>query len=298
MIGEFIELSNGIEVGNNLRVNNLPSFKQKKSATPYRATVVSRNTEICQLEGKIEKSNYETTVSFSNEKYIIKSYGQSNTVETVKTAINTIGNIINGSFDSAMSDLLLPQIYDSSGNQVGKLEMLTIGEGVDAYFCYKYTINEVVLLAYEVAQDGNLLYCIFNQENQMVAEVVKERHISNGHARYTLYCCNDNWFKYVVLVISCWAIQNNSKDGTASSHKSQTFVTTNTNLLSKYNPTFIEQVKQKEGSNNLPENMPLVKEKVNEAKKGEDVKTVKYTNIIFIVVAIIFLIICVFMFLK
>ena len=58
-------------------------------------------------------------------------------------------------------------------------------------------------------------------------------------------------------------------------------------LLAKYNPTFIDQVKQKEGISNQPENMSLVKEKIKESKNSSDVKLSRILTIIMFILAFI-----------
>lgn len=293
MIGEFIELSNGIEFGSTTSINNLPAYTKSKTVSPYKATVVARNKEVCKLEGRLNRANYDTLVSFEDETYTIKSFGQSNTIESIKVGISAIKNAINDSFKSAVTGLL-PRIYDNQGNEIGKCEILTAGSGLQVYRYYKYIIKNTVLYAYELSHDTtDILYCIYNEQNQMVATVSKDTNISHGHARYTIYSCNEEWFKYIVLVTTCWSINNTVDDGGPGTHKKEVLVTVIPELLQKYNPTFIDQVKQKEGITHLPENMNLVNQKIEEAKKGKDVKLSKFMfilvfGIIFVIMLISF----------
>ena len=158
---------------------------------------------------------------------------------------------------------------------------MSAGEGLQKYFYYKYTIKGTVLYAYELSHDTtDILYCIYNEHNQMIATISKKTTVVHGHARYTIYSCNEEWFKYAAILTTCWSICNTEEDGSAMSITKKTEVTINPELLSKYNPTFINQVKQKEGKENLPENMDLVTQKIDESKKSSDVKLSKVLLII------------------
>lgn len=284
MIGEFIELQNEIEMNSGVSISSKIGFDSKKTLSGYKAVVIARNSEICKLEGRIDKRNYETTVNFSDDTYIIKSFDQSNTLETIKATVNVTKDALKNSLASVPTELL-PKIYNKTGELIGQYEVLSSGDGVDAYFYHKYTINGVILYAYELSHSADdLLYCVYNEQDQMVATISKNMHVSHGHARYTIYSCNEEWFKYAILITVCWAIKYTNEDGSAGSHVTHAPLLVPVKLLEKYNPTFIEQVTQKEGIHNLPENMPLARELITESKKGPDMKLYKYSIIIIFVV--------------
>ena len=290
MIGEYIELSNGIEGGAAVSIGNLPEIGVKKNLAKYKATIVARNNEVCTIEGSIQKNNYETVANFGNEVYTIKSYGQNNTIDQVKAAVGVIGGLLKGSVKDTITSVA-PQIYDQSGNMIGKCEVLWGGTGSNKFLYGKYIINNNNLYAYELSPNTTeILYCIYNDQNQMVATISRAMKISHGHARYTIYSCNDAWFKYVALITACWALAHTEEDGGPGSYQKKAAGTLIPELHEKYNPTFIDQVKQKEGIHNLPENMQLVKEKIKESKKGADMKLYMIIVIVVIIgLAFIFL---------
>ena len=286
MIGEFIELSNGIESGTSVSIMNSPEIGVKANLSKYKATIVSHNKEVCTIDGSIQKNNYETVASFDSDFYTIKSFGQNNAISQVGAIVDFIGDAIKG--ENAVNNVL-PHIYDSNNNMIGSCEMLWSGSGINKFPYIKYIINNTIMYAYELSHDTtDILYCIYNEQNQMVATISRSMNISHGHAKYTIYSCNEKWFKYVSLVAICWAISHFEEDGGAGTFTKKTSGTLIPELLEKYNPSFIDQVKQKEGVQNLPENMSLVSEKIAESKKGSDVKLFKI--IAFIVFFVIFFI--------
>ena len=290
MIGEYIETSNGIEFESSTKINNLPSFSASTNLTPYQASIVSRNSEVCTIEGNISRSNYETTMNFNDEKITIKSFGQNNTIDSIKVGIESIKTAIKDSFEEMVKSLL-PKIYDEQGNGIGNCEVLNDGEGLQNYIYYKYTIKGTVLYAYELSHDTtDILYCIYNEHNQMIATISKQRKIKHGHARYTIYSCNEEWFKYAAILTACWAIEKTERDGGPDIVTGkQSLITLVPELLEKYNPTFIDQVKQKEGIEKLPESMKLVNQKVEESKNAPEVKLYKILWIFIIIVLLIIL---------
>lgn len=284
MIGELIEQSNGIQTGASLSINNLPSIGFSKNISKYKATIISRNREVCSIDASIQKTNYETTVKFDTESYIIKSFGQNNSISELGAVANIISTAIKG--EDAISSTL-PKIYDSNNNLIGDSQLLFGGSGLNKYSYMKYTINGNNLYAYQLSHDTkDILCCIYNDNQQMIATISKKTKVENGHARYTIYSCNDDWFKYVSLIAICWTLSFTDSDGGTLSVTSQHEITVNPELLSKYNPTFIEQVKQKEGILNQPENMSLVKETVEKSKKSIDVRVAKILAfILFVAIA-------------
>lgn len=294
MIGEFIETTDGMTISAGASVKGY-DFSAIKNVIPYKASIIARNNEVCTLEGKIERSNFETTVNFSDEKYIIKSYGQSNTIDKYKTIANTIGTMINEKSVVAGIKTMLPIICDANGKEIGKVDVLLAGEEFQGYQYEKYTINNVVLYAYQIAHAfTDILYCIYNEQNQMVATISKKRVVSNGLARYTLYVCNDEWFKYIALVAACWAIKFQDEDGGPGATVIKNESTIQAELMEKYNPSFIEQVKKKEGVNNLPENMSLVTAKT---QAGKNSFGVLFNKIIVFIVFGFFIALFIYMFL-
>lgn len=289
MIGEYIELSNGIEVGVFTSVFNNDDVGIRGNISKYKACIISNNKEFCTVEGKIGKNNYDSVVNYCGKVYSIKSFGQNNTISQIGALVDFVGDVING--ENAVSNIM-PHIYDNKGNLIGHCELLFGGSGLNKFSYVKYIINNVVLFAYELSPDStDILYCIYNDKMQMVATISRAITVVNGHARYTIYSCNEEWFKYVSFVTICWSLKHNREDGDPGSIVKHSTTTVIPELLEKYNPTFINQVKQKVGFNNLPENMNLVSEKVSQAKKGLDVKLPKFVLlIVFITIFILMLI--------
>lgn len=293
MIGEFIELSNGIESGTSVSIMNSPEIGVKANLSKYKATIVSHNKEVCTIDGSIQKNNYETVARFDSDFYTIKSFGQNNTISQVGALVDFIGDTIKG--EDAINNVL-PHIYDSNNNMIGSCEMLWSGSGINKFPYIKYTINNTIMYAYELSHDTtDILYCIYNEQNQMVATISRSMKISHGHAKYTIYSCNEEWFKYVSLITICWALQHFEEDGGAGTYTRMSSATLIPELLEKYNPTFIDQVIKKEGIENLPENMYMVGKKVSESKKSADVKLFK---VMFFVVFLVVLAIIIFSFLR
>ena len=147
-----------------------------------------------------------------------------------------------------------------------------------------------ILYAYELSHDTtDYLYCIYNDQNQMVATVSRAMRIRHGHARYTIYTCNEEWFKYISLITLCWSLQHTAEDGSTGTYSRRSSGTLIPELHEKYNPTFIDQVKRKEGFQNLPENMQLVREKVKQANNGPDVRYHKRSWLILLILFILFI---------
>ncbi len=283
MIGEYIELTNSVRSRTSVGIEGV-ELSFKKDFVPYNAVVVSHNNCTCNINGKIAKSNYETEIEVENQKFLIKSLGQSNTIETVKKVGEFFKKAIDGSIKEAANDFL-PKIYDMNNNLVGECEY-----GDDNILHIVYKLFGKTFHAYVSSSEKHeYVYCIY-KDDQLVAEICKNSKVHHGHARYTIYA-NKDCYKEVLLIAACWSLDFTKQDGEAGSMGSTYY--NSPAFKEKYDRSFIDNIIQIEGESNLPDNMPLVNEYVQKAKKSTDVK-IFYFGFIILIIIVLFLFLFVF----
>lgn len=270
MICEYIKMKTDIQWKGGTEVNGI-ELNRRATGFPYKGTMVARNSEVCQVEGKLEKDSYDLTVKLQNNSYIIKCWEQNTNIGTLASTISMVGQMIQEKSTDALYETMLPKIFDSFGNQIGEFKyMVEKRQGMQSYHYRKLVLNNRELNCYEVGHDNReILFCMYDSENNMVATVSKRMTIKNGKSRYTMYISNDEFFEEVALATIIMHHENyegGDKDGVGLSHVSQALNTYQKELLDKYQEDFIPRVIEQEGRENLPENMPLVAELV---KKGQ-----------------------------
>ena len=282
MIGEYIELRNEIKAKSSIKVNGV-DLSAKKSFFPYEAAVISRNNVISNISGQISKTNYETELEFDNKKYLIKSVGQSNTIETVKKVGEFFEKAINNSVKEAANDFL-PKIYDADNNLVGECEY-----GEDNVLHIVYKLFGKKFDAYiSSTEKHEYVYCVYDENNQLIAEIKKSSKILHGHARYTVYSKSE-YFKEALLITSCWSLRFTKQDGEVGTARATSY--TATVFREKYDQSFINNIVQTEGESNLPENMPMVAEYIKKSNRGLDVK-IYYIGFVVIIIIVLILLKC------
>lgn len=284
MIGEYIKLQWDVRKEQGISVGGF-DYTVNTSILPYKATMIARNCEVCQLDGRQSRDTFDLSVAFSNnESYLIKFWEQSSNVGTIKSVATMVGTMIKEKSTDAMYNTMLPKIFDSNGNQIGEIQYIPVKQsGLQSYNYNKLILNGVELSYYTVGVKREIYYCMYNSNNQMIATVRKGKKIKNGQTRYTMYVVSDEWFKYVALVTSVIA-QNEDTDGLGSS--SEVLNTFQKELLARYNPNFIPQIVAKEGPMNLPENMPLVAQQVKAGQSNPYLMMKKIGFIVFMVLII------------
>ena len=277
MIGEYIELMNEMRAKASVQIEGL-ELSSKKTFFSYKAAVISRNNAVCNISGQIAKANYETELEYESQKYLIKSVGQSNTIENAKKVGEFFSKAIKGSIREAANDFL-PKIYDINNNLVGECEY-----GEDNILHIVYKLFGKIFNAYVSATEKHeYVYCIYDQNNQLVAEIKKNSKVRHGHARYTIYSKRE-FFREALLITSCWSLNFTEQDGEAGEAHSTRYIATV--FKEKYDQTFVNNIVQAEGESNLPENMPMVAEYVKQANRGTDVK-IYYVGLIIVIIILL-----------
>ena len=266
MIAEYIKLEWDKKYHSTI---DLGIFDIQASATvvPYKATVIARNTEICQLDGMAQADTYDLSIAFGNgESYLVKFWQQSTNLGTIKSLIGIAGKMIAGDEDA--KNAVMPKIYDANGNMIGGVSFMPVHEGgVQSYYFYRLEIMGRILDTYIVGMDHKVYFCMYEQNNRMVATVNKVLPVRNGKARYTMHIGNDEDVQVVTTmtaILHQLIYENQDKQSLGIS--SENLISPQRGLREKYQPGFVEKVIAQEGSANLPENMPLVAEKVRESQ--------------------------------
>lgn len=289
MICEFIKMREDgrFEVGVNVKGI---SYSESKTWAPARTSVIARNQNICNMDGKLGKENYEVTINFpsTNNNYLIKFFDPtSNSIETAKSVVNLVGSIVKNKSLAGAGEVLLPKICDLNSNEIGKVEYMR----EDNYNYLKITVKGVELNCYTVGLGRKGIYiCIYNNQNQLVAIVSKKLTVRNGRSQYTMYMVSDEWCEYITIVTEIiHQMDYEEHDQNANTIVGNTLNTWQKGLLAKYDPNFISGVIAREDPSNLPENMPLVKEMKHQAQTNPRLMIKRIMTILtFLIIAIFF----------
>lgn len=295
MIGEFITIENDWNTKFNVQAGNYLEYNQKKNFIPFEACIVARNTIVCNMKGSLQKNSYDLIANFNTNYYKISFWEQQSNISTITSIASMVGSMVREKSLDSLQETMLPQIFDQNGNQIGKMEYITVKEkGVQSYYYHKLTLNNVELNCYTVGHDTKeILFVMYDNQDQIVATVSKRMKVKNGKARYTLYMENEKWFEIVAIatMIEAREYDDSIRLGTQY-HQLNTF---QKGLLDKCDPNYISNIISKEDVKNLPENMPLVTQKV---KESQSTFMLQYHKISLIVFVIGFILLLIFLFSK
>lgn len=288
MIAEYIKMEWDSKFKVGVSVNNV-EFHARKTIIPYRSLVIAKNQELCKISGNLNKDSYDLSVQFSNNtNYTIKFWDQSSNIGTIKSVTSMIGNMISEKSTDALYDTMLPKIYDENNNQIGEIKYEAVKkEGLQSYHYYKLILNGITLKCYEVGHEKEIDFCIYNEQDQMIATISKRMPVKNGKSRYTMYMINESWNQYIVLLCTIMHHMNyDENDFQKLGIQSNKLNTFQTELKEKYNPEFKQHIIESVGADNIPENMPLVQESV---KKSQNTFLIIYKKIISLLFIIFFI---------
>jgi hypothetical protein len=286
MICEYIKLKS--EKRNHFSVSSTHGeVRASSSIFPYKGTMIARNQEVCLVEGKLKSNGFHLYLQFAQGGYEVKIFDSSSNIQTAGSLISMIGKAVKEKSMDAFHEALEPKIYDLSGNQVGELQYISVKKEAnrESYYYRKLILNGVEVFVYVVGQGvKGIFFCMYDAFGTMIATVSKQTQIKNGKSRYTFYLLNDAWFPYVALITTILHqldYEGKEKDGCGLGSRGQALHTFQKGLLEKYNPNFIPAIIQKEEPRNLPENMPLVHEKIKESQTTVGLRLSRVMAVIF-----------------
>ena len=266
MIAEYVKLEWDKKHNADIHLGLL-DFRAKVTVVPYKATVIARNTEICEMDGMAQADTYDMSIAFKNgQSYMIKFWQQSTNLGLIKGLIDVASKAIKGDEDARGA--IMPKIYDAAGNQVGDIRFMSINrEGLQSYYGYRLTLSGKVLDGYIIGVDHHTYFCMYDEVGQMVATADKVLPVVNGKARYTIYVEDDSWMPMAIMMtafIHQHEYERENKQGLGST--SENLISFQKELKDKFQPDFIDRIRSQEDSANLPENMPLLLEKIHESQ--------------------------------
>lgn len=287
MIAEYIKLEWDKKLSTGLSVGGF-ELQARATIVPYRATVIARNAEICQLDGVQQSDTYDLSVAFAGgESYLLKFWQQSTNLGTVKSIAKLIGQAASGDAN-AVQDIMLPKIFDSTGREVGEVRYITVPNGIQSYDSWYLEFRGQKLDCYVVGAGRGIYFCMYDAQGNMVATVEKRTPVKNGKSRYVMYIARDDLIQAIVVMTAILHQQlydNADLQGLGSqSYRLKSF---QDGLKDKYHPEFIEQIKSKEAPSNWPENMPLVQAKVAESQNTLQLILKRFGLVLFIAVFIL-----------
>lgn len=298
MIAELIKIESDLNFKVGVGVNNI-DYKRKMTVVPFKGCVVAKNQLVCNMEGKQQKESYDIVVNFKNNNYKISFWEQASNVKTISSIADMVGKMIKDKSIDAMSQTILPKIYDVSENQIGNVEYVSVkGEKLQSYYYYKISLNNMELKCYEVGFGSKgIFFIMYDMQDNLVAEVSKRMKVKNGKSSYTLYIKNEEWFEIVSLttIILHQTIFDKEEDNFGLGSQGYALNTFQQELKNKYSQNFIDAIIASEDPKNLPENMPLVAEKI---KESQNTFVLKFRKISFIIFIIFLILIFLYAFLK
>lgn len=298
MIGEFIKTESDLNLKTNMGVNDI-NYQRKTTMIPFKACIIAKNNVVCELEGKQQTQTYDITTNFYNDYYKISFWEQKSNIGTISSVVDMVGTMIKDKSIEALGETMLPKIYDNNGNQVGKIEYVPVKkEKMQSYYYYKLYLNDIELKCYIIGHGKEeILFVMYDKNENIVATVSKRMKVKNAKARYTMYIEDESWFKYVAIAtISIHQmVYDNEEEKITLGSQGHSLNTYQKELLDKYDPNFIPNVISQEEEANLPENMPLVQEKV---KESQSTFILNYRRISLIIFIIFFIMLIFFFFNK
>lgn len=266
MIAEYITLEWNTQASKDVDLGPI-DLQACATVIPYQGTVIARNAEVCQLNGMTQADSYDLSVAFADgESYMMKFWQQSTNLGTIKSVVGMIGKMAKDGVMNALQDTMLPKVFDANGQPIGEFKYLTVSrKGPQSYYYYQLHFQEIMLDCYTVGVDKGIYSCLYDQTGTLVAIISKNVLVKHGKSRYTMYLSSDEWLR-PVTIMTAFLDQYPNDGGQHIARKGYKLNTFQKGLLDKYQPDFIEKIKAQEGATNLPENMPLVQQKVHESQ--------------------------------
>ena len=295
MIAELIKIESDLNLKVGVDVNdNTLQYKRKMTVIPFKGCVIARNELICNMEGRQQEKTYDILMNFKMNNYKVSFWEQASNIGTATSTINMIGSMIQNKSIDAISNAMLPKIYDANGNLIGNVEYEAVkGEKMmQTYNYYKISLRNIELKCYTIGHGRKeIFFAMYDMQDRLVAEVSKRMQVKNGKSSYTMYISNDGWFEHVAIatIILHQMQYDKEEDNITLGSQGYALNTFQEGLLNKYNPDFINTIIANENPKNLPENMPLVMEKIKESQNTPILWYRRIASIAFIIFILIFL---------
>ena len=300
MIAEFIKTSSGMQLG-----AGAYGVTKNIQMAPYTATVVAKNAEVCKIDGRQSTGTYDLSVAFADESVMIKiPMADTNIGYALRLVSAVAKGLTNGAPVQAADELTCGKYFDAAGNQIGGE---TYTDGHEVVFDFKgnqLTVYEVNL------PDGTresahkpwrtMAICAYDKAGKLVGEIIKSPWPSNNkRTKYTIYAEDDKYFKELVLITVVTAYNYDPLDDDARADMKTNpaqrgrylYLHAGGNDASRYSETFVQQIRGKEGAENLPENMPMVAEKMKAAKNAPEMKIARIGILALLVIMIVIIVI-------
>ena len=291
-IGKYITLKQEIVNSSTTGVDDI-TITQRYQVRPLESVIVSENARFCEIKGVRTKHTFDFTVTFSDEVNTIKFYQPNDTVSEVADMANVLVNAIkNKSAVSAVETLILPIIYDSNGNEIGKFESYIVDNGSSRknYSTIKCTYNNKEYILYETPSHirQNAAFVVYENNEKIVAEILVDQHkgLSSNRdlMKYDIYVEDDSYFKLACLLTVVWK-------GMTGDEEKQYAINRMKENREKYSEEYVENIRKNINPSYLPENMALV----DELYKSGKYEIKRYFPRILVYVALLFLAVIVLM---
>ena len=281
MIAKFIKINKQLvrEFGTSSRG---VTVTKKEAYYPFKATIIARNKEICQIEGIQNEDNYELKHKFEDEVITIRINRKSVNVKALFELAKATAESVNEKSFQPFVDHIMPEGYDENGNEIitfGR-NLVTVEKVTDNYYHNIIRFRNEAYNVYDVSdfKEGMFL-CVYNSKEELVGTIKKIGKVKNFKDNYDIYCKDSQYEKLMCIVASCWHQfkyeKYNDDVNTKSGGYSVSGNTVSSLLRAKYNPNYINEVIASEPTEYQLENMPLVNEKIQESHNAKDTKMAK-----------------------
>lgn len=279
MLGVSIKLQNNIQSGFGIKVNNI-EYEKRKDWINYSETIIANNQEIGSISGHHESDGYIMNLNILGQNYTLKQwYRDDNISQKIDTIKNVWDAFKNKSLDS-IKEMVYPKIYGASGEEIC---VMNYGrQGSSEY--YQFSFNGMTLYMYHVLKVGNSYnYCIYNDQNQLVGIIKRKWKIRYNPQTY-FYAVNDQYMPYLVLL---YVARELNKTYLGEEQDQFENVNPTAETKQRYSEDFIKSIEAAAGPQNLPENMPLYQEKMNQSKRHNKSHVLKVIGTIVLIICLI-----------
>ena len=128
-IGKYITLKHEEIITRTEGVNGV-DFSETNQLRPFESVIVCENKKACEIKGVRQKHTLDITLTFPEVTEVVKFYQPNNTASEIKDAATVLMNALKKKdVLNAFKTVLLPKIYDSNDNLIGKFDNYFIDTG-------------------------------------------------------------------------------------------------------------------------------------------------------------------------
>ena len=277
MLGVSVKLQNSGVLAHGVSVNGF-DYEKRTEVFKYEEVLIANNQEIGRINGHHEKDANVLEINVMGQYFKVCQWYRDNNISESVDALKTVFNAIKDKSVEKVTELIFPKIYNQNNQEIAIMAFdENFHDNKNTGFVFKFNgMNLYLRYAHKL---DSVNYCIFNDQNQLVA-VVKKKWKGKYNPATNIYCMNDSLMPYIYMIYICTILSEDSYQNDGARFTSES------SASQYYDEEFIKNIEASVGPNNIPENMSLYQEYLQKAKTDNKSRNVGKIVLLILVLVI------------